>query len=136
MTANPNAVTSTEPDVFVYTITDGDGDLSTTTLTINVDQRDDDGIRHRCAGQRGGAARHRAALPLTDSEIFNGAITPSGGTGPYTYTLTSTANGDYGNLVLNPNGTYTYTLDTPYDTRRTPTTAPTPSRTRTASATR
>ncbi|TIM05410.1 MAG: structural toxin protein RtxA, partial [Mesorhizobium sp.] len=50
-----------------------------------------------------------------NSEIFNGAITPAGGTGPYTYTLTSPASGSYGNLVLNANGTYTYTLTQTYD---------------------
>jgi len=52
----------------------------------------------------------------TNSEIFNGAITPAGGTVPYSYALTSSATGTYGTLVLNANGTYTYTLTQRYDT--------------------
>ncbi|TGP68609.1 hypothetical protein EN870_33595, partial [bacterium M00.F.Ca.ET.227.01.1.1] len=40
---------------------------------------------------------------------------PAGGTGPYTYTLNSSATGSYGNLVLNADGTYTYTLTHTYD---------------------
>src|SRR4029077_2509439 len=52
----------------------------------------------------------------SNSEIFNGSITSSGGTGPYIYTLNSPATGSHGTLVLNANGTYTYTLSSPYDT--------------------
>ena len=44
-------------------------------------------------------------------------ITPSGGTGPYTFTLNSPATGSHGTLLLNAaTGTYTYTLTTPFDT--------------------
>ena len=52
----------------------------------------------------------------SNSEIFNGSITSSGGTGPYTYTLNGPATGSHGTLALNANGTYTYTLTTPFDT--------------------
>ena len=52
----------------------------------------------------------------SNSEIFNGSITPSGGTGPYTYTLNSPATGSHGTLLLNADGTYTYTLTSPFDT--------------------
>src|SRR6478736_6194084 len=52
----------------------------------------------------------------SNSEIFNGSITSSGGTGPYIYTLNSPATGSHGTLVLNANGTYTYTLTSPFDT--------------------
>ena len=112
--ANPNAVSSDVQDVFVYTIADGDGDLSTTTLTINVSNvgmtaSDTDALVNEAGLPSGSNA-------AASSEIFNGAITPAGGTGPYTYALTSSANGAYGNLVLNTDGTYTYTLDTTYDT--------------------
>ncbi|ABE42269.1 retention module-containing protein [Polaromonas sp. JS666] len=112
--ANPDAVTSNQTDTFVYTIVDGDGDLSTTTLTISVNNV-------TVTASDTDALVNEAGLPVvgsdaaSNSEIFNGAITPSGGTGPYTYTLTSTANGAYGNLVLNADGTYTYTLDTTFD---------------------
>ena len=44
-------------------------------------------------------------------------ITPSGGTGPYTFALTSPATGSHGTLLLNAaTGTYTYTLTSPFDT--------------------
>ena len=52
----------------------------------------------------------------SNSEIFNGSITSSGGTGPYIYTLNSPATGSHGTLVLNADGTYTYTLTSPFDT--------------------
>ncbi|TPL96817.1 Ig-like domain-containing protein, partial [Mesorhizobium sp. B2-3-10] len=112
-TANPNAVTTNAVDHFVYTITDGDGDTSTVTLDITVNNvtvtaSDTDALVH----EKGLAT---GSSPLDGSQIFDGAITPAGGTGPYTYTLTSPATGGYGNLVLNANGTYTYTLTHTYD---------------------
>lgn len=111
---NPNAIGSDAQDVFVYTIRDADGDTSTTTLTINltnigVTASDTEALVYEAglaSGSNSGA----------NSEIFNGAITPAGGTIPYSYTLTSLATGTYGTLVLNPDGTYTYTLTQRYDT--------------------
>ena len=110
-----NNITADTTDVFVYTVKDADGDLSTTTLTINlanvtVSVTDTD------------ALVNEAGLPIgsnaaSDSEIFNGSITPSGGTGPYTFTLNSPATGSHGTLLLNAaDGTYTYTLTSPFDT--------------------
>ncbi|RWA79532.1 S-layer family protein, partial [Mesorhizobium sp.] len=112
-TANPNAVTTNAVDHFVYTITDGDGDTSTVTLDINVNNvtvtaSDTDALVYEKGLPAG-------SDPSSTSEIFNGAITPAGGTGPYTYTLNSPAAGQYGNLVLNADGTYTYTLTKTYD---------------------
>ncbi|WP_292571448.1 Ig-like domain-containing protein, partial [Mesorhizobium sp.] len=100
-------------DHFVYTITDGDGDTSTVTLDITVNNvtvtaSDTDALVY----EKGLAT---GSSPLDGSQIFDGAITPAGGTGPYTYTLTSPAAGSYGNLVLNADGTYTYTLTQTYD---------------------
>ncbi|TGU42112.1 hypothetical protein EN789_33835, partial [bacterium M00.F.Ca.ET.146.01.1.1] len=72
-------------DVFTYTIKDGDGDTSTVTLDITVNNvtvtaSDTDALVY----EKGLPAGSDAA---GNSEIFNGAITPAGGTGPYTYTL-------------------------------------------------
>ena len=88
--STPNSVPAgtTVTDVFQYTITDGDGDTSTTTLTISVNNV-------TLTASDTDALVNEAGLPVigsnaaSDSEIFNGAITPSGGSGPYTYTLTS-----------------------------------------------
>ncbi len=118
-------------DTFVYTIKDGDGDTSTTTLTINLT---DSGL---AAATDNDALVFEAALDLnTDGAdlapgIVNGSNPAStdetdtsntlvgsvtGGTGPYTYTLVSSANGTYGTIQINANGTYIYTLTKPYDT--------------------
>ena len=69
--------------MFVYTVKDGDGDLSTTTLTINL-------ANVTLTATDTDALVNEAGLPVigsdaaSNSEIFNGSITPSGGTGPYT----------------------------------------------------
>ena len=106
--ASPNAVTSNQTDTFIYTVQDGDGDLSTTTLTINVNNVSVTASDTEALVNEAGLPRRSDSG--ASSEAFNGAITPAGGTGPYTYTLTSNGNGTYGNLVLNADGTYTYTL--------------------------
>src|SRR4029078_10699509 len=65
---------------------------------------------------------NEAGLPVigsnaaSNSEIFNGSITASAGNGPYAYPLNSPATGSHGTLVLNADGTYTYTLTSPFDT--------------------
>ena len=111
-----NNITADTTDVFVYTVKDGDGDLSTTTLTINL-------ANVTLTATDTDALVNEAGLPVigsdaaSNSEIFNGSITPSGGTGPFTFALTSPATGSHGTLVLNAaTGTYTYTLTTPFDT--------------------
>ena len=114
--ANDNGVTANQVDTFVYTIRDGDGDLSTTTLAINVNNvtilaTDTDALVNEAGLPNGTAA-------ATNSEIdADGVIAPSGGTGPYTFTLNGSADGAYGTLVLNATtGAYTYTLDTAFTT--------------------
>ena len=110
-----NNITADTTDVFVYTVKDGDGDLSTTTLTINL-------ANVTLTATDTDALVNEAGLPIgsnaaSNSEIFDGAITPSGGTGPFTFALTSPATGSHGTLVLNAaDGTYTYTLTSPFDT--------------------
>ena len=110
-----NNITADTTDVFVYTVKDGDGDLSTTTLTINL-------ANVTVSATDTDALVNEAGLPIgsdaaSNSEIFNGSITPSGGTGPYTFALNSPATGSHGTLLLNAaTGTYTYTLTSPFDT--------------------
>ena len=66
---------------------DADGDQSTTTLTID---RTDSGLvasdSEALVNEAGLASGSNAA---SNSEIYNGQITPSGGAGGYLYTLDS-----------------------------------------------
>ena len=102
-------------DEFVYTIRDGDGDLDSATLTISVNDvtlnaTDDDAIVNEAGLPTG-------SNPASNSEFdTNGHIVPSGGTGPYTFTLNGSNVGSYGTLTLNADGSYTYQLTSPYDT--------------------
>ncbi|TJV29873.1 MAG: hypothetical protein E5X87_29810, partial [Mesorhizobium sp.] len=102
-------------DTFVYTIMDGDGDLSTTTLTITLS---DGGL----AAANDDATVNEAALaigsnPPSPAETVTGTVADnvSGGSGPYTYALLSSATGSHGTLTLNADGTYSYTLTAPVD---------------------
>ncbi|TIQ87496.1 MAG: structural toxin protein RtxA, partial [Mesorhizobium sp.] len=102
-------------DTFVYTIMDGDGDLSTTTLTITLS---DGGL----AAANDDATVNEAALaigsnPASPAETVTGTVADnvSGGSGPYTYALLSSATGSHGTLTLNADGTYSYTLTAPVD---------------------
>nr|WP_256250699.1 VCBS domain-containing protein [Pseudomonas sp. NBRC 111123] len=126
--ANPNAVLPPgASDVFVYTIRDTDGDESTTTITVNVQDCS------LVAGPVGGVTVHESALdvhqdgndlapgsvtgsdPDSPRETASGSLagTASGGVGALTYSLVSDATGQYGQLHLNADGTYTYTLTSP-----------------------
>ncbi|RJT27347.1 type I secretion C-terminal target domain-containing protein, partial [Mesorhizobium waimense] len=113
---NPNAVpVGGATDTFVYTIMDGDGDLSTTTLTINLS---DSGL----AASNDDLTVNEAALPIgsnpsSTAETIAGTVVDnvSGGSGPYTYALLSSATGSHGTLTFNANGTYSYTLTSPVD---------------------
>jgi len=104
-------------DVFVYTIKDGDGDLSTTTLTINV-------TNSGLAAVADNVTVNEAALPVIGSNPDSTAETATGtvvgdvtgATGALTYALNGNGVGSYGTLTFNANGTYSYTLTSPYDT--------------------
>ncbi|WP_271411619.1 retention module-containing protein [Pseudomonas sp. Q1-7] len=99
-------------DTFTYTIVDADGDLSTTTLTIDLSD-------HTVVGsvQAGSdqdvreAALSFGSEPSSDDEFASGTLVGSGGNGPYSFSLDAGAgNGQYGQLVVNSSGAYTYTL--------------------------
>ncbi|CAG8871542.1 hypothetical protein PS627_04490 [Pseudomonas fluorescens] len=98
-------------DVFVYTIRDADGDESTTTISINV---------HDCspiASPDNEVIVHEKALglgsdPGSTGEAASGSLAGSvaGGVGTLTYSLVGSATGSHGQLQLDANGGYTYTL--------------------------
>ncbi|WP_095054278.1 retention module-containing protein [Pseudomonas sp. Irchel s3b2] len=123
--SNPNAVD--EPgatDVFTYTVRDADGDESTTTITVDVSNcslvvvPDNDVTVQEKALDLTKDGQDLAAGTVTGSEPGNTGETASGtlvgsitgATGAITYTLVGSATGTYGQILLNPDGGYTYTL--------------------------
>ncbi|VVO68444.1 retention module-containing protein [Pseudomonas fluorescens] len=129
--SNPNAVNGPgATDVFTYTVRDADGDESTTTITIDVSNscilaaRDTDVKVYEKAldltrdGQDLAAGTVIGSDPASTGETAKGTLVGSvtGATGAITYTLVSSATGSYGQIQLNPNGTYTYTLTSPATT--------------------
>ncbi len=123
--SNPNSVSAPgATDVFTYTVRDADGDESTTTITINVADctlvavTDSDVTVNEKALDLTQDGQDLAAGTVTGSEPGNTGETASGTlvgsvtgtTGVITYTLVSSATGTYGQILLNPDGSYTYTL--------------------------
>ncbi|PKH82635.1 type I secretion target [Pseudomonas sp. Choline-02u-1] len=123
--SNPNAVNAPGAvDVFTYTVRDSDGDESTTTLTIDVHNSclvavgDTDVTVYEKALDLSKDGADLAPGTVTGSEPGNTGETASGtlvgslsgGSGAITYTLVGNATGSYGQLQLNADGTYTYTL--------------------------
>jgi len=112
--SDANDVTADDTDSFVYTIKDGDGDLSTTTLTINVKnftvttEVDVDGDASDTSVEE--AALAVGSDPDSPDEVAEGSLTADGGTGPYTYELVTDTAPHYGTMVIQPDGTYKYTL--------------------------
>ena len=112
--ANPNVANSDETDVFTYTIRDGDGDEATAELVINV---------QNVAGEvsDNDAIVNEAGLPdgtdsASNSETFTGGqITVTGANGTLVFILEDPADGAFGTLTLNDDGSYSYTLDTAFD---------------------
>ncbi|NBA97798.1 retention module-containing protein [Pseudomonas sp. R5(2019)] len=111
-------------DVFTYSITDADGDVSTTTITINVaDCGPDASIDKEISvfekaldlikdGQDLAAGTVTGSDPASSGETASGSLAGSvaSGVGALTFSLVGSATGSYGQLQLNSNGTYTYTL--------------------------
>ncbi|WP_332762111.1 retention module-containing protein [Pseudomonas koreensis] len=123
--SNPNVVNGPGAvDVFTYTVRDADGDESTTTITIDVHDScliavsDSDVTVYEKAldltkdGQDLAPATVTGSDPANSGETATGTLVGavSGGTGAITYTLVGSATGSYGQLQLNADGTYTYTL--------------------------
>ncbi|OOH81969.1 type I secretion target [Pseudomonas koreensis] len=129
--SNPNVVNGPGAvDVFTYTVRDSDGDESTTTITIDVANS------KLCATSDTDVTVFEKALDLTKdgADLAPGTVTGSdptntgetasgtlvgsvtGAVGAISYALVGSATGNYGQIVLNPNGTYTYTLTSPATT--------------------
>ncbi|MGG7598216.1 retention module-containing protein [Pseudomonas sp. WC1] len=123
--ANPNSVAPAGAmDVFVYTIRDADGDESTTTITINVHDNslvacpDDTAKVYEKAldltkdGNDLAAGNVTGSDPQSSAETTSGSLagSVSGGIGGLTFTLVGNATGQYGQIQLNSDGSYTYTL--------------------------
>ncbi|SDZ34573.1 retention module-containing protein [Pseudomonas sp. NFIX28] len=121
----PNSVTAHDSqDVFVYTVRDVDGDESTTTITIQICDtelravNDEDVTVFEKAldlnqdGQDLAAGTVTGSDPGHTGETATGTLVGSviGGSGAITYTLVGSATGTYGQILLNADGTYRYTL--------------------------
>ncbi len=134
-TSLPNTVTTTAVDSFTYTIIDGDGDRSIATLDINiagvtlVALDDADVTVYEKALDTNtllvdtadlATSTYTGSLPSSPLETDNTSnqLNGTGGAG-LTYKLVTGGNaataGLYGTIIVNTNGTYTYTLTKPYD---------------------
>ncbi|MED7668656.1 retention module-containing protein [Pseudomonas moraviensis subsp. stanleyae] len=129
--SNPNVVNGPGAvDVFTYTVRDADGDESTTTITIDVYNSclkavsDSDVTVYEKAldltkdGQDLAAGSVVGSDPNSTGETASGTLVGSvtGAVGAISYALVGSATGNYGQIVLNANGTYTYTLTSPATT--------------------
>ncbi|UQI32629.1 retention module-containing protein [Pseudomonas bijieensis] len=137
--ANGNAVYHSNPDavgapgatdVFTYTVRDADGDESTTTITIDVHnsclvaETDHEITVYEKAldltqdGQDLAPGTVTGSDPSATGETASGSLvgSVSGATGAVTFTLVGNATGAYGQLLLHPDGSYTYTLSSPAST--------------------
>jgi VCBS repeat-containing protein len=123
--SNPNTVGQAgATDTFTYTVRDADGDQSTTTITIDVSNScfravsDTDVTVYEKAldpvkdGQDLAAGTVTGSEPGNTGETASGTLVGSvtGASGAVTYTLVGSATGTFGQILLNPDGTYTYTL--------------------------
>ncbi|WP_454563198.1 retention module-containing protein [Pseudomonas sp. AIG] len=129
--SNPNVVNGPGAvDVFTYTVRDSDGDESTTTITIDVANSklyatsDTDVTVYEKAldltkdGADLAPGTVTGSDPTSTGETASGTLVGSvtGAVGAISYALVGSATGNYGQIVLNPNGTYTYTLTSPAST--------------------
>ncbi len=118
---------ATYTDVYKYTLADGDGDISQATLTITVKDGsptapDSNAVVNEAALDLSQDGLDLAAGIVTGSNPGSTAETVKGNlaaTDPngdaLTYTA-GTANGAYGKIQINADGSYTYTLTKPFNT--------------------
>ncbi|MEC6742439.1 Ig-like domain-containing protein, partial [Pseudomonas qingdaonensis] len=123
--ANPNAVTQDgAQDTFTYTIRDADGDESTTTITINVT----DSKIVACPNNEVTVYEKALDLSQDPNDLAPGTVTGSdpgsagetatgslvgsvsGASGAITYTLVGSSTDAYGQIQLNADGSFKYTL--------------------------
>jgi large repetitive protein len=112
--SNPNAVPPEgAQDRFVYTLRDSDGDQATTTLTISLSDSGLSTVPTSLTVDE--AALAIGSNPGSDDESVSGDLNDAvgGGTGPFAFALVGSGTGTHGTLVLNSDGTYTYTLTAP-----------------------
>ncbi|WP_438943899.1 beta strand repeat-containing protein, partial [Pseudomonas sp. N8] len=129
--SNPNTVSAPgATDVFTYTVRDADGDESTTTITIDVHDiclvatPDHEISVYEKAldlnqdGQDLAPGTVTGSAPSATSETASGSLVGSisGAVGAVTFALVGNANGAYGQLSIQPDGSYTYTLTSPATT--------------------
>ncbi|ROM71387.1 type I secretion target [Pseudomonas brassicacearum] len=129
--SNPNTVSAPgATDVFTYTVRDADGDESTTTITIDVHnscliaETDHDITVYEKAldlnqdGQDLAPGTVTGSTSGSTSETATGSLvgSVSGAVGAVTFALVGNATGAYGQLLLHPDGSYTYTLTSPATT--------------------
>jgi VCBS repeat-containing protein len=129
--SNPNTVSAPgATDVFTYTVRDADGDESTTTITIDVhdvclvatpDQEVsvyEKALDLNQDGQDLAPGTVTGSAPSATSETASGSLvgSVSGAVGAVAFALVGNATGAYGQLSLQPDGSYTYTLTAPATT--------------------
>jgi VCBS repeat-containing protein len=105
-------------DVFTYTVADGNGSTDTAILTITINGTDEPPIAeddYTTVNVEDGSVTVNSGngVSVNDADIegditVTGIENSSGNTG----TIGSPLSGNYGNLVLNTDGSYTYTIDT------------------------
>ncbi|WP_374568230.1 Ig-like domain-containing protein [Ideonella sp.] len=92
------------PDSFTYTLTDADGDVSTTTVTLNVASVDDL------------PTAKNDTFSATEDTVLNGSVAGNdtlSGDGSNTFSLGT--NAAHGTVVVNADGTFTYTPTANYN---------------------
>lgn len=115
--ANPDSTARNVNDTFTYSITDGDGDIATARLTIRVNNTTL--ISEDVTDEVKEAGLPEGSAPAETSEIANGSVSVVGAN---RYNFGTDANGDpiteivgsYGTLTINNDGSYTYTLTSPF----------------------
>ena len=106
------AAGATASDVFTYTVSDGHGGTDTAQLTITVTGSNDAPVANKDvadAQEAGGTSNGTAGINPTGNVLSNDTDVDTGDT--LTVQTTGTFVGKYGTLVLNADGSYTYTVD-------------------------